>query len=274
MVSAIHHIDTLDLPALEPYRTLRRPLEHLARGIFVAEGDKVVTRLLHGPLTLRSLLLTEEWFTAIAPLVQSHPSAIEVFIGEKKLLETIVGHGLHQSIMAIADVPARRRSSEIADGSLPARTIAMVDGITNAENMGVIVRNCACFHVDALLVLPSSCDPYLRRSVRNSMGNILRLPIVYIENAETEIKELKAAGFRFYGAHPQPGSEDIRVTQFPERTCIVLGAEGNGISSSILELCDATVTIPMQEGVDSLNVGSAGAVMLWEVWRKRNPEAP
>ena len=79
MVSAVHHIDTLDLPALEPYRTLRRPMDHLERGIFVAEGDKVVTRLLAGPLTIRSVLLTEEWFAIVSPLLLSHHSAIEVF---------------------------------------------------------------------------------------------------------------------------------------------------------------------------------------------------
>ena len=134
--------------------------------------------------------------------------------------------------------------------------------------MGVIVRNCVCFDVDAMMVLPTSCDPYLRRSVRNSMGNIFQMPIVYIRNTVEEIKSLKANGIRFYAAHPGEKSTDIRHVEFLKNSCIVLGAEGHGISSDVLELCDEFVTIPMKAGVDSLNVASASAVMLYEIMKR------
>ncbi len=287
MINSINHITSLDLPELEPYKTLRRPIEHLQKGIFVAEGEKVIVRLLESVLTTYSILISQDWFDRYRSLIEQNSNSIEVFIGEKKLLETIVGHALHQSIMALAKVPRALsvdvlilKSSNpssvlpVRFGGNARRVFVLVDGITNAENMGVIVRNCVCFDVDALLVLPTSCDPYLRRSVRNSIGNIFQLPIVYLHGSTDdrhlgEIKKLKQFGIKFYAAHPHQKSIDIRNATFAQQSCIVLGAEGQGISKEVLALCDEFVTIPMKEGVDSLNVASACAVVLFQVSIKK-----
>ena len=178
MIKTLHHISSLDIPALEPYRTLRRPLDHLQQGIFIAESEKVSLRLLESTIEPISILLSSDWFEKHRSIIEHHASPIDVYIGEKKIIETIVGHRLHQSMMVLAGVPRQRTTEELLKQRSERRLYVMVDGITNAENMGVIIRNCAAFHVDALIVLPSSCDPYLRRSVRNSMGNIFKLPII------------------------------------------------------------------------------------------------
>ncbi len=268
MITSIEHITTLDHPELEPYRTLRRPVEHLEQGIFVAEGEKVIVRLLESTLTVRSILLSQDWFDVHKGLIEANAHPIRVFIGAKKLLESIVGHVLHQSIMGLASVPAQRHSDELFLQMKKRSVSVVVDGLTNAENMGVIVRNCVCFSVDALMVLPSSCDPYLRRSVRNSMGNIFQLPVIYIRDTKEELSRLKEHGFRLIGAHPHPSSIDITTADFSGKNIIVLGAEGHGISQEVLDLCDQFVTIPMKPGVDSLNVASASAVMLWEMQKR------
>ncbi|MEW5797384.1 MAG: RNA methyltransferase [Bacteroidota bacterium] len=271
MIARIEHIRSLEMPELEPYRTLKRPLEHLQKGIFVAEGEKVVSRLLASGIRLFSLLLTEQWFAQHRATIEQHPDPIKIFIGEKRLLNSIVGHELHQAIMGIAKVPKGVPITELVqiieekDNFL----CVLIDGIVNAENMGVIVRNCACFAVDAILTLPSSCDPYLRRSVRNSMGNIFQMPITYLTNARSDIDSLKRSGLKFYAAHPNTISTDIRSVHFSKKICIVLGAEGHGISKEVLDLCDAFVTIPMKEGIDSLNVASASAVLLWEIQNRK-----
>lgn len=266
MISIVYHISSLEHPELAPYKIMRRPMEHLEQGIFIAEGEKVIVRLLKSSMTIRSILLTADWYEEYHALIEQNVNTITVFIGGKKLLETIVGHSLHQSIMGLALVPTPLSSNEIIS-TLGAgkKTFVLVDGITNAENMGVIARNCACFGVDALLVLPTSCDPYLRRSVRNSMGNIFQLPIVYIHNTVDEIKKLKTGGIKMYGAHPYERSLTIQKIQFAEKRCLVLGAEGHGIAQNVLELCDEFVSIPMKNGVDSLNVASASAIILYHM---------
>ena len=281
MIHTIDHIDTLDIPELEPYKSLRRPIEHLEQGIFIAEGEKVVTRLLESRLTVETILLSQDWYDLYQPLIEKNLNQIKVFIGKKKLLETIVGHSLHQSMMALAKVPTPITVEELLSKSdtNSKKLYVLVDGIANAENMGVIVRNCVCFGVDALIVMPTSCDPYLRRSVRNSMGNIFQLPIVYLSNLSddrhfgnsshlVEIEKLKQNGVNLYAAHPNPKSVNISEIKFSKQSCIVLGAEGPGVSQEILNVCDEFVSIPMKEGVDSLNVASASAVMLWEFQKK------
>lgn len=274
MIARIEHIESLEMPDLEPYRTLKRPLEHLHKGIFVAEGDKVVARLLASGQRIFSLLLTDAWFEKYQSSIEHHADPIEVFIGEKRLLDSIVGHELHQAIMAIGKVPKGLPVEELGGrirqkGSF---LCVLIDGVVNAENMGVIIRNCACFGADAVIVLSSSCDPYLRRSVRNSMGNIFQMPIVYLRGDRALnhcVAILKQQGMRLYAAHPHRSSADIRSVPLSAKTCIVLGAEGDGISKEVLELCDECVTIPMEEGVDSLNVASASAVILWEVQNRK-----
>ncbi|MDP1675859.1 MAG: RNA methyltransferase [Bacteroidota bacterium] len=284
MILSIEHIETLNNPEIEPYKSLRRPIEHLELGIFVAEGEKVVTRLLKSVLTIQSILLSQDWFDIYQPLIEKNPRPIKVFIGKKKLLETIVGHSLHQSMMALAKVPSPITVEELLlkSDANSKKLYVLVDGIANAENMGVIVRNCVCFGVDALIVMPTSCDPYLRRSVRNSMGNIFQLPIVYLSNLKddrhlkgdghlSEIEKLKQNRIKLYAAHPNPKSVNISEMKFSLQSCIVLGAEGPGVSQELLDLCDVFVSIPMKEGVDSLNVASASAVMLWEFQKKIMP---
>lgn len=266
MIAHIEHITSLDIPELEPYRTLKRPLEHLRKGIFVAEGEKVVARLLTSKIRVFSLLLTEQWFEQYKVILERHVDPIDIFIGKKELLNTIVGHELHQAMMAIGKVPKRLTTEELIQRMNEKRqfTAVMLDGIMNAENMGVILRNCACFGVDAVIALSSSCDPYLRRSVRNSMGNIFQMPIVEMENPEQGVHLMKQHDVQLYAAHPHIQSKDVRSVSFASRTCIIFGAEGTGISDTILKLCDEYIAVPMKEGVDSLNVASASAVVLWE----------
>lgn len=271
MLLNIQRVESLDNPDLEPYRTLKRPLEHQQQGIFVAEGDKVVRRLLETPLCVLSILLTPSWFEEFKFLLEKRNESINVYLAEKNVMETIVGHQLHKGIMAIARIPEPHTIENILTTSPRPLFLVAVDGIMNSENLGVIVRNCASFGVHALLAGETSCDPYLRRSVRNSMGNIFSLPIVYLTNIANDLADMRSKfGVKIIAAHPREHSKAIGNVDLSGDCCIVLGNEGSGISESVLSVCDEAVTIPMRNGVDSINVGSASAVLLYEVQRQRN----
>src|SRR5512143_2730753 len=88
-------ISSLDHPELTPYRTLRQPVEHFRAGIFVAEGEKVVARLIASRLNILSVLITPEWLVQYRSLLDERAESIRVFIAEKPLLESIVGYNLH-----------------------------------------------------------------------------------------------------------------------------------------------------------------------------------
>jgi len=263
-------VTALDDEGLRPYQTLRRPLEHQQDGIFVAEGEKVVRRLLDSSLAVRSVLLTPEWFDVYRPALEAKQADVVVYVAQKPLLESIVGFHLHQGIMAVAAIPRPATLQEALARSCRPRLFVAVDGLTNAENLGVLVRNCAAFGVDALVVGETSSSPYLRRAVRNSMGTVFHLPVVHVNNLVETLQDLRTIhGLRVLAAHPHAGHQTLSVAALKNDCCIVFGSEGEGIAPHVLTACDDQFAIPMKSGVDSLNVASASAVVLYEVSRQR-----
>jgi tRNA G18 (ribose-2'-O)-methylase SpoU len=265
----IEQIVDLTDPAVHVYRTLRQPVEHFREGIFVAEGEKVVRRLLESPLTVLSLLVTPEWLEAIRPALDIRIIPSTVFVAPKGLLEEIVGFHLHQGIMALGQVPAPADIASLVALPPPFLFIAL-DGLTNAENIGVLVRNAAAFGTQGIIVGETSSSPYLRRAVRNSMGAVFSMPVVHTTDLIRTIGELQSRhGIRVIGAHPHADMAPLPDVDLTGPCCLVFGSEGEGLSERVREACDTTVAVPMQRNVDSLNVASAAAVFLYEVYRQR-----
>ena len=266
----IQNIDDLGAPEIRPYRTLRRPLEHNREGIFVAEGEKVVRRLLASGIPVVSMLMTPEWHGKLAADGAFDPlNAVTLFLADRSLLETIVGYNLHQGIMAIGRVPPERPLGDILSAIPGPRFLVALDGLVNAENVGVVVRNCAGFGADAIISGETSSSPYLRRAVRNSMGTVFSLPVVHSGDLAGDLRMLhEKYRMRTIAAHPHERSA-IHGFDLSGDVCIVLGNEGSGVRPEILEACTDRVAIPMMNGTDSLNVASASAVLLYEVRKQR-----
>jgi tRNA G18 (ribose-2'-O)-methylase SpoU len=268
-------VESLDYPELAPYRTMRQPVDHLRRGIFVAEGEKVVLRLMKSALTIESMLLTPEWHERLfrdAP--HTGEIAFTVFVAAKELLEEIVGFHLHQGIMAVGRVPASPPLSAWASTLGAKGLLVALDGLVNSENVGVIVRNAAGFGVDAVLSGETSSSPYLRRAVRNSMGAVFSIPVFGSEALPGSLRLLHDEhAFEIIGADPG-GGESLYDARCGGRVCLVLGNEGNGLSERVLASCTRRIAIPMQNGTDSLNVANASAVFLYELSRPRSERIP
>lgn len=281
---------SLDLPELRPYATMRRPLEHERDGIFVAEGTKVVRRLLESSFTVVSVLLPEKHLDDFRPLLEARPEYLSVYLADKQLLEQLIGFSMYQGVLAVGKIPLPATLDEIFSKSSKPLLLAAVDGLTSAENLGALVRNCVAFGTQALLVGETSSSPFLRRAVRNSMGAILQLPVIELAKLGQRhqftdkphvtdltlsecLKQLRARGVRCIAAHPHTDRKFLSQADFSGDCCVVFGSEGDGISPAVLEACDEAVAIPMPPTVDSLNVGAAAAVFLYEVNRQRRRES-
>jgi tRNA G18 (ribose-2'-O)-methylase SpoU len=266
----IRHIETLDHPELSPYRTLRRPAEHLRDGIFVAEGEKVVRRLLATELTVRSILVTPDWEARLlSEDLLAGRDATALLVGGKELLETIVGFHLHQGIMAVANLPPDSALEAMLHAAPPPKLFVALDSLVNAENVGVVVRSCAAFGVHGIIVGESSSSPYLRRAVRNSMGAVFALPVHHASDLAHELRLLRTGHNCSIIAADPAGARPVGETDFSSDTVIVVGNEGDGISQKVLAEATARVAIPMKGGIDSLNVANACAVFLYEARRQR-----
>lgn len=267
----VRRIDSLDLPELAPYRTLKRSVEHEVQGIFVAEGDKVVHRLLESRFEVISVLLPAERLAEFAPGLRGRPEKnIPVHVvARKEILERLVGFDLFQGVLAVGRIPTPRSLDALIPASERPRLFVAVDGLTNAENIGVLVRNCVAFGVQALLVGETCASPFLRRAVRNSMGAIFHLPVFGATSLAHTLRELRNHGIRCIAAHPHTDQKLLAQANFSDDCCLIFGSEGKGISAPVLAACPEAVAIAMPPTVDSLNVGSAAAVFLYEVSRQR-----
>lgn len=282
----VREISSFDSPELQPYATMRRSLEHERQGIFVAEGTKVVHRLLESDFEVVSVVVPEKWLNEFQPLLENRPEDIPVYLAEKKLLESLTGFSMFQGVLAIGKIPPPVSLEKILGDTPRPHLFVAVDALTNAENLGALVRNCVAFSVQALIVGETSSSPFLRRAVRNSMGTLLQIPVIELAKLgqrhqfankphTTDLKlvdcvrQLRGLGVRCIAAHPHTNKKILSQADFRGDCCIVFGSEGAGISKPVLAACDEAVAIPMPPKVDSLNVGAAAAVFLYEVSRQR-----
>jgi tRNA G18 (ribose-2'-O)-methylase SpoU len=156
-----------------------------------------------------------------------------------------------------------------------AKRVAVLENIADSTNIGAIFRSAAALGIDAVLVTPGCCDPLCRRAVRVSMGTIFLVPWGRIGSnfsdwPESGMAELSRLGFKTAAMALSDNSVSIddEVLSREDKIAIILGTEGDGLSKTTIELCDYTVKIPMSNGVDSLNVASAGAIAFWQLKKK------
>ena len=288
MISHVEKIYSFGAPELQPYATLRRPLEHRRQGIFVAESERVVRRLLESRFTVVSLVMPERHLEGFRQRLEARPEPIAVYLADKKLLETLVGYSVYQGVFAVGKIPPLASLERMLHNSPAPKLLVAVHEMSNAENLGALVRDCVAFGVQGLIIGETSSSPYLRRAVRNSMGTIFELPVFELEtvrnadpslqrddparqlNLAQTLRDLRKRGVRCIAAHPHTDKKTLSQADFTGDCCIVFGNEGDGISAEVLEACDEAVAIPMSPAVDSLNVGAAAAVFLYEANRQRN----
>jgi tRNA G18 (ribose-2'-O)-methylase SpoU len=266
----VEPITSLEGPELQPYRTMKRDGEHRKKRIFVAEGDKVVQRLLESDFEVISLLLPEKWLEEFKPLIlRRKEEHIRIFTAERRLLERMTGFSMYQGVLGVGRLPEPVSLAAILERSTRPYLLAAVEDLTNSENLGGLVRNCAGFGVTALVVGETCSSPFLRRAIRSSMGTIFQLPVVESDHLAHALMHLRGMGIRIMAAHPHARMTILPRADLKGDCCLVFGSEGYGLSETLLDLSDQVVAVPMAGAVDSLNVASAAAVFLYEAAKQQ-----
>src|SRR3954468_18263728 len=270
MQSVATHIDVGDPedPRLDDYRDLtaadRRPDRPGGRGLVIAEGVVVVRRLIDSPYPVRSILGVPR---RLAELRDDLPAVdVPAYVTDADTMAAVVGFHLNRGVLAVADRAARPEPADLVGG---ARLVAVLEGVNDHENRGALFRNAAALGVDGVLLGPRCADPLYRRSVRVSMGHVLRVPFAALPGEwPGSLDALRAAGLTVAALTPAPDAVPLAAAGLTgTRTALLLGAEGPGLSDAALVAADLRVRIPMATGVDSLNVATAAAVAFHEVTR-------
>lgn len=264
----IRNIGDFEDPALVPFRTMRNQMGHLGGGVFVAEGEKIVRRLLDSPIEVVSVLVPTRWREVFETLLAGRPERIQLFVGEKDVLTRLTGFSMFQGVLGLARVPRSVGLVGLLGGKGTPFLVAL-DGLTNAENVGTLIRNLVAFGGHGLLVGETSSHPYLRRSVRSSMGSIFKIPYHEPLDLASSLRSLRGMGVRCLAADTGIGARSVWEVDLTGPTCFVFGAEGEGLRAGVREACDDLVEVPMCAGVDSINVANAGAAIFSETLRQR-----
>lgn len=258
-------IDDADDPRLADYVglrdvSLRRSLE-AERGLFIAEGEKVIRRAVEAGHVPRSFLLAERWIPGLADVLDRHPDA-PVLVVTEALAERVTGFHVHRGALASLH---RAAPTPMAD-LLGLRRLVVAEDIVDHTNVGAIIRNAAGLGWDGVLLAPRAADPLYRRSIKVSMGTVFSLPWARAEDWATALPTLREAGFTVVALALTPDAvalDSFVAAGVPDKLAVVVGTEGDGLSSRWIEQADAVVQIPMSHGVDSLNVAAATAVVCW-----------
>lgn len=253
-------IDDTSDPRLVDYRQLRDiSARRVIEGdeFFIAEGPVAIERLVASGHRVRSVIVSERKYERLRHLLD--PLTAPTYVVEREVLHEIVGFDLHRGAIAAAD---RKPLPTLLDLVAGSRRIAVLEGLNDPENLGAIARSARAFGIDGLVLDPTCIDPYTRRTVRVSMGEILFLPCCRIADGGwvDALSTLHDASFETWALTPAADSADIWTLSTPDRLALVLGAEGPGLTARTLAMASHRVRLPIDPDVDSLNVGAAAAV--------------
>lgn len=261
---AIIEIESLSHPGVEVFSQLTetqlRNKLHPEQGIFIAESPKVIKVALDAGYEPTSFLCERKHIGGDAAKLIDRCPDIPVFTGDRSLLAKLTGYTLTRGVLC----SMRRKTLPSLEGiTRDAHRLAVIDGVCDTTNIGVIFRCAAALGIDAVVLTPTSCDPLNRRAVRVSMGSVFLIPWTFLESP---VSELKSFGFKTAALALTDNSIliDNPRLKSTEKLALILGTEGDGLAQEVISQSDFTVKIPMYHGVDSLNVGSAAAIAFWE----------
>ena len=245
---------------------LRTSLES-AQGLFIAEGTKVISRAVAAGYPVRSVLVAERRLDSLKTLLpallpQLAEAGAPVYVVPDQIAERLTGYRVHRGALASLHRKPLPQAEALAAA---ARRVIVLEDLVDHANVGAIFRCAAALGVDAVFLSPRCADPLYRRAVKVSMGAVFAIPYARMTGWYEGLAGLRAAGFRLLALTPDRAAAPIGAAAVAQRTALLLGSEGDGLSSRWLHEADQAVRIPMHPGalsagVDSLNVVAAAAI--------------
>lgn len=261
------------MDASDPFApfTRLRDRDYAREGLLVCEGRIVLEKALLAGLALKAVVCApadyDEWRSRAA-------AGVTVSALAKPELEAHIGFSFHRGVLALAERPGPRLAAEAAAASatgkrLPRGPALVLWNVTDPDNLGTLIRSAAALGAAAVFLGGGSADPYGRKALRASMGNALSTPLFFLRD-ESELYLARGPGENLLvAAALAEGALRPRELSTLGDLTLIVGNEGWGLPRAALDACDSLVELPMASGVDSLNVGAAGAILMWELFGAR-----
>jgi tRNA G18 (ribose-2'-O)-methylase SpoU len=264
----IERIASANDPRLAAYGGVRDGELARSAGLFVAEGRHIVQRVVEdGRYRLQSLLVNDAALHGLESTFARLAADVPIFVGSADNLAEIAGYDVHRGCLALVHRPPPLKVDALFSS---AALLVVLEGVSNADNVGGIFRNAAAFGANGVLLSPTCCDPLYRKAIRTSMGAALRVPFAFADAGDWPhvLTRLQAAGITTVALTPRAPSEEIATFAARPRAprlALIAGTEGAGLTPAVEVGADHRVRIPISDGVDSLNVAVAVGIALHEL---------
>jgi tRNA G18 (ribose-2'-O)-methylase SpoU len=269
----IFPLTDLDDERLALYRGVGDP-ELLRRGgRFVAEGRQVVRRLLRSTrFEVESVLVTPTALEALSVDLDRRLPDLPVHVLSVDRFLALTGFNIHRGCLAVGVRPPNAGPDDVVPPLPSPALVVALEHAANADNVGGVFRNAQAFGATAVLLDPTSCDPLYRKAIRTSMGAALEVPFARVTPWPDGLAHLRGAGFRIVALDPGDGARDIgdstEVLRSP-RIVVLVGNEGDGLSTAARATAEVRLRIPMAPGMDSLNLATATGIALYVAGQAR-----
>ncbi len=229
-------------------------------GLFVLEGLRICLDAKENGIGFDKLIISETAEKKYSDTLESfYENSKECYKIPDSLFKKISDTASPQGIIALAKIP--QKSSEI---NLKGRYVAL-ENVNDPSNLGAVSRTAEALGVDGIILSVDGCDPYSPKSLRASMGTLLRMPVIIFDNFCDGIKN---SGLKTFACVVDKNAQSITNTVFPDGCAVMIGNEANGLTDSAKQIADSLITIKMSGKAESLNASVAAAISIWEMMKK------
>ena len=250
-------ITSLKNPAVQDARALAAAKERSRQRAFLLDGEHMVGEGLHmRPEDVRTVFVDERRVEQFAELIALAKG--EVYSVPEHVLSAISQVKTPQGIAAVCALPERRKLSEMGD------RLILLENVQDPGNVGTVLRTLDAAGFDGCIFTPGCADPFGPKTLRATMGSAFRVPMCTVPDAPLAARELAGSGYAVIGA-ALDGEPFYERGKLPEKLCVIIGNEGQGMTRETLAECTHRYRLPMRGGAESLNAAVAAAIFMYEL---------
>ena len=254
------NITSLKNPAVQDARALATAKERSRQRAFLLDGEHMVGEGLHNcPERVKTVFVDEKRVDAFAPLLALAQG--EIYAVPEHVLSAISQVKTPQGIAAVCELPEARSLADMGD------KLILLENVQDPGNVGTVLRTLDAAGFDGCIFTPGCADPYGPKTLRATMGSTFRVPMCTVPDATEAAKALAESGYAVIGA-ALDGEPFYERGRLPDKLCVIIGNEGQGMTRETLANCTHRYRLPMHGGAESLNAAVAAAIFMYDLMNR------
>ncbi|MBI3590270.1 MAG: RNA methyltransferase [Candidatus Melainabacteria bacterium] len=252
------------------YKELKKVTKEKSDYVII-EGKKLFLEAINSPLKIQKVYFDKKNQQYLSKFLSGKQNIEPIFINNALLSSIFTTDSKPDGedlIIALAKKPLHR----LQDLLETQKQLIFLERIQDPGNLGMIIRSAVAFNAGGIILSKGSVDPFNTKVIRASAGAVFNLPVISIDEIESFVPSLKSAKYKLVAllVKPSKASKNLSKIIFDLPCIFLFGNEGSGLSKEFLNMVDEIVTIPQSDKIESLNLGVAASLVLWELYKRKN----